>query len=206
MKVLAKVCGLVRAEDAAQAAAAGADLLGFVCHPPSPRHCAELSVAAPYLDRAVLVMVAEDPETILAQARNHGFRCIQPYLPAAVREQAVNLLRETGLTILLPWADEPDQRPVRADWFLWEPSAKVTGVLGGSGQGHGLSHPPPGPFLLAGGLNGTNVQARLSVLPIALRSQFRGVDAASRLEAAPGQKDHLKVSAFVSAAHALEFP
>ena len=206
MKVLAKVCGLVRAEDVAQAAEAGADLLGFVCHAPSPRHCADLSVAAPYLDRAVLVMVAEDPETILAKARKHGFRCIQPYLPAAGREQAVALLREPGLTILLPWSDEPGQAPIRAEWYLWEPSAKVTGVLGGSGQGHAFSHPPPGRFLLAGGLDGANVQARLAALPMALRGQFQGVDAASRLEAAPGLKDPLKVSAFVAAAHALEFP
>lgn len=206
MKVLAKVCGLVRAEDVAQAAADRADLLGFVWHPPSPRHCADLGVATPYLDCAVLVMVADDPETILAQARLHGFRCVQPYLPAAGREQAINLLRQAGQMILLPWADEPGQALIRADWYLWEPSAKVTGVLGGSGQGHAFSHPPPGPFLLAGGLDGTNVQARFAALPLALRSQFRGVDAASRLEAAPGLKDPLKVSAFVAAAHALEFP
>ena len=58
---LAKVCGLRRPEDAAQAAAEGADLLGFVCHPPSPRHCDDLSIASPHLDRAVLVEVAESP-------------------------------------------------------------------------------------------------------------------------------------------------
>ncbi|HEX9082039.1 MAG TPA: hypothetical protein VF768_07150, partial [Holophagaceae bacterium] len=69
MSLLAKVCGLTRAEDAAQAAAYGADLLGFVCHPPSPRHCADLTLAAPHLDRAVLVMVAEAAEAVLETAR-----------------------------------------------------------------------------------------------------------------------------------------
>ncbi len=70
MTPLAKVCGLVRAEDAAFAVAEGADLLGFVSHPPSPRHCADLSVAVSHLDRAVLVQVADRAEAILALLQN----------------------------------------------------------------------------------------------------------------------------------------
>ena len=92
MRVLAKVCGLVRAEDAALAASAGADLLGFVSHPPSPRHCADLSVAEPYPDRAVLVQVADHAEAVLAMARRHGFRKVQPYLPAVTREAGIRSL------------------------------------------------------------------------------------------------------------------
>jgi len=206
MRPLAKVCGLVRAEDVAFAAAEGADLLGFVCHPPSPRHCAELGVAAPFLDRAVLVQVADDAEAILATAGRHGFRKVQPYLPAAARGQGISLLREAGLQVLLPWADEPDQAPVAADLYLWEPSAKATGLIGGSGMGHLMAHPPPGPYLLAGGLDATNLPARWHGIPATLHHLLRGVDAASRLEAAPGRKDPEKVRAFIRLAHALECP
>jgi len=39
---LVKVCGLTGAADARHALDCGADLLGFVVHPPSPRHCADL--------------------------------------------------------------------------------------------------------------------------------------------------------------------
>jgi phosphoribosylanthranilate isomerase len=205
LSLLAKVCGLVRAEDAAFAAAQGADLLGFVSHPPSPRHCADLTVATSYLDRAVLVQVADRAEAILAVARIHGFRQVQPYLPAATRGVGIQLLREAGLFVLLPWADEPGQLPVDADRYLWESSPAITGVAGGSGQGHAMAYPPPGAFLLAGGLEATSMRDRVAALPDAVRRHLRGVDAASRLEAAPGRKDPAKVAAFIRTAHKLEF-
>ena len=204
MKALAKVCGLVRSEDAAFAAGQGADLLGFVCHAPSPRHCADLSVAERYLDRAVLVQVADHADAILATAKRHGFNKVQPYLPAVTRVAGIHSLREAGLFVLLPWADEPGQLPVEADLYLWEPGVAATGVAGGSGQAHAMAHPPPGPFLLAGGLDGDNLQDRVAAIPAEARPRFRGADAASRLEAASGQKDPAKVSAFIRCAHDLE--
>ncbi len=206
MSALAKVCGLVRAEDAAFAAGHGADLLGFVSHKPSPRHCEDLSVAAPFLDKAVLVQVAECAEAILATAHRHGFRRVQPYLPVASREAGIRLLREAGLQVLLPWPDEPDQASVTADLYVWEASPQVTGVVGGSGQGHAMAHPPPGPFLLAGGLDAANLRKLVQGLSASQRGDFLGVDAASRLEASPGVKDPAKVSAFIHAAHDLEHP
>jgi phosphoribosylanthranilate isomerase len=206
MRPLVKVCGLCRSEDGALAAAEGADLLGFVWHPPSPRHCADLGVAAPFLERAVLVMVADEAEAVLALARHHGFHRVQPHLPVDRRERGARMLREAGLFLLLPWADEPDQAPLPADLYLWEPSPRTTGLAGGSGQGHPMAHPPPGPFLLAGGLSAETLADRLSRLPQVARSYWRGVDAASRLEAAPGRKDPAKVRAFLQSAHALELP
>jgi phosphoribosylanthranilate isomerase len=202
---LAKVCGLVRAEDVVFAASAGADLLGFVSHPPSPRHCADLSVAEPYLDRAVLVQVADGAEAILALARRHGFRKVQPYLPTATREAGVRLLREAGIYVILPWADEAGQGAVPAELYVWETPATATGVAGGSGQGHAMAFPPPGDFLLAGGLDATNLQMCMKSLSSSLRAQCRGADAASRLEASPGVKDPAMVSEFIRMAHALEF-
>ncbi|MCE1203602.1 MAG: hypothetical protein LWW79_03240 [Holophagaceae bacterium] len=206
MTTLAKVCGLVRPEDAAVAAGHGADLLGFVNHAPSPRHCQDLTVAAPYLDKAVLVQVATCAEAILATAHRHGFRWVQPYLPSATREAGVQMLRGAGLQVLLPWPDEPSQVPVAADLYLWEPSPQITGVAGGSGQGHAMAHPPPGAFLLAGGLDATNLRERVRGLAATVRANVLGVDAASRLEASPGIKDPSKVAAFILAAHALELP
>ena len=199
MNLLTKVCGLTTAEDAAFSAGQGADLLGFVCHPPSPRHCVDPSVAEAFLDRAVLVMVAERAEAVLETVRRHGFRRVQPYLPMAERERGITSLREAGLFVLLPWADEPGQAAVPADLYLWEPSQARTGVVGGSGQGHPMAFPPPGSFLLAGGLDGTNLADRVNALPLEIRSHLRGFDAASRLEARPGIKDPSKVAAFLAA-------
>ncbi|HJW72030.1 MAG TPA: phosphoribosylanthranilate isomerase [Geothrix sp.] len=203
MSILVKVCGLTQAEDAAFAALQGADLLGFVKHPPSPRHCADLSIAAPFLDRAVLVQVSDEPEAILDTARQYGFSWVQPYLPVAVREIGACLLSEAGLSVILPWPDSPGQIAIPADLYLWEPSPEATGVVGGSGQGHAMAFPPPGPFLLAGGLDGDNLAARLSLVPPSVAASLRGFDAASRLERAPGCKDPQKVAAFLRMARSI---
>lgn len=206
MSLTAKICGLTRRGDAAFAASAGADLLGFVAHPPSPRHCPDLGMASAFLDRAVLVMVADRAEPVIRMARLHGFRRVQPHLPKAGRMGAAMRLKAEGLFLLWPWADEPDQEAVPADLYLWEPSPADTGLPGGSGRPHPMAFPPPGPFLLAGGLEASSLADRAASLPPVARPQLRGFDAASRLESRPGRKDPARVAAFLRTAHALERP
>jgi phosphoribosylanthranilate isomerase len=202
--MMAKVCGLTTPADVAAALDAGADLLGFLQHPASPRHCPDLGLARLGGDRAVLVLSALLAEEVLASARRAGTGWVQPYLPGPERARAVALLHADGLRVLLPWPDEPDQDLPEADLYLWETSPRATGLLGGSGQGHPMAFPPPGPFLLGGGLHGAVLPARLALMPPGPRGRCRGFDAASRLEAAPGRKDPVLVSAFVRNAHALE--
>lgn len=206
MSLAAKICGLTRREDAAFAAGAGADLLGFVLHPPSPRHCPDLGIASAFLDRAVLVMVANQAEPVIRMARRYGFRRVQPHLPRSGRGEAALRLKAEGLFLLWPWADEPGQEAIPADLYLWEPSPTDTGLPGGSGRPHPMAFPPPGPFLLAGGLEASSLAGRAASLPPAARRQLRGFDAASRLESGPGRKDPARVAAFLRAAHALELP
>lgn len=179
--------------------ASGADFLGFLRHPASPRHCPDPLLPRLAGDRAVLVAVAEEAEEIARWAEVCGARWVQPYLPG---RRGLELLRSLGLKILLPWPDEPGQEPAPADLYLWEAGPRTTGLLGGSGLGHGAAHPPPGPFLLAGGLRGDRLRERYGALPAHL--DCRGFDAASRLERAPGRKDSGLVGQFVAAAHGLE--
>ena len=203
MKLIAKVCGLARAADARLALELGADLVGFVHHPPSPRHCADIPRASAGAgERGVLVRVGEDADAMIAQARKAELGWIQPHAGDA-RGKVVRAIRAAGFKVLLPWPDEPDQDVVEADLYLWEPSPAATGLQGGSGKGHAALHPPPGPFLLAGGLDGASLQQRLGSLPLDAKRFLRGVDAASRLESAPGRKDPAKVAAFLENAHAL---
>ena len=197
--MMAKVCGLTTAEDVAAVLAAGADLVGFLSHPASPRHCPDPALPRLAGDRAVLVAVTADAADLAARARACGASWVQPYLPD---RRGLAVLRAAGLRILLPWADEPGQEPAAADLYLWETGAKATGLLGGSGVGHAALHPPPGPFLLGGGLDGNVLPARYAALPGDL--PCRGFDAASRLERAPGLKDLDLVARFIRAAHALE--
>lgn len=203
MKLIAKVCGLTCADDTRFALEAGADLVGFVHHPPSPRHCVDIPRASAGAGgKGVLVMVGEEAGPMIGLARAAELEWIQPHAGAA-RAHVAEAIRKAGFRVLLPWPDEPDQEASEADLYLWEPSPSVTGVQGGSGQGHGALHPPPGPFLLAGGLDGKTLQSRLCILPPDTKRFLRGVDAASRLEASPGRKDPVKVVAYLENAHAL---
>ena len=204
-RLIAKVCGLTDAADAAQALHAGADLLGFVQYPASPRHCADMASArGPAGDKAVLVIVDDDVARVEAIARAHAFLWVQPYVSPPLRAGAVHRLRDGGLRVLLPWPDVPGQQPISADLYLWETSPAATGVHGGSGQSHAALHPPPGDFLLAGGLDAARVGERIAALPAAQRARLRGADAASRLESSPGRKDPQAVSDFTRTVHALE--
>lgn len=201
--MIAKVCGITTAEDARMARDAGADLVGFVRHPASPRHCEDLeSAIAGVGARGVLVSVGDDIDVIIDEAKRHGLGWVQPYLPASERTNALIRAHAAGLKLLLPWPDSPGQEPVAADLYLWETAPAQTGVHGGSGQIHAAKFPPPGPFLLAGGLDGDNVHGRIGALTQDQRKQCRGADAASRLEASPGRKSPLKVQTFASAVHA----
>ncbi len=202
MKV--KVCGLTNAGDAAFAAAEGADYLGFVAHQPSPRHCADLASASREVrDRAVLVTVSDDAEAILRMARAAGIKIIQPHVSRDHRAKVVQRLKSEGYFILLPWCDDGDQSSIAADLYLWESSPDITGVAGGSGQTHSMTYPPPGPFLLAGGLKADNLQERAALIPMEARSHLMGFDAASRLELSPGIKDPSKVRAFIRTAKSM---
>ena len=202
--MMAKVCGLTASADVAMTLEAGSDLLGFLHCPASPRHCPDLALARLAGDRAVLVVVAGDADALLDRVREAGTGWVQPYLPAPERARAIARLKADGRRVLLPWPDEPGQEGLEADLYLWETSPKATGVLGGSGQGHGMAFPPPGPFLLGGGLDGQVLAGRLERMPARARALCRGFDAASRLESAPGRKDAARVSTFVRNAHDLE--
>ncbi len=205
MKLVAKVCGLTCREDAEQALEAGADLLGFVVHPESPRHCADVRAAASVApERGVLVMVSMSAEPILRMAGASGLRRVQPHVPAPRRAGVLARLAAEGLDLVVPWADESGQHDPERGLLLWESSPRSTGVPGGSGMFHAMAHLPPRPFLLAGGLDGENLGERLASLPGIALARFRGVDAASRLERIPGRKDIAKVRAFVGALRAFE--
>lgn len=205
--MLAKVCGLTNPADAAFAADCGADLLGFVVHPPSPRHCADLAGACrDTRDRAVLVMVSVDADVLSRTAEAAGIRRIQAHLAPGLRASLATRLRARGFDLILPWPDEDGPQPCADGLYLWEPSPARTGVAGGSGQTHAMAFPPPGPFLLAGGLSAGNLAERVAALPPAARIHLRGFDAASALEQAPGRKDSAKVAAFIRAAQSAQAP
>jgi phosphoribosylanthranilate isomerase len=195
-----KICGITRSGDLHAAVGAGADALGFVFYPPSPR-CVALEVAArlcgevpPFVSRVGLFVNAEPAvvrETLAAVPLDllqfHGDEdavyCRQfgkPYIKAARVRPGLDLVEFAGSFS-------------SACGLLLD--AYVEGY-GGAGRTFDWSLIPrqlPLPMVLSGGLTPDNVrEAVVTLRPWA-------VDVSSGVELAKGIKDADKIAAFVAA-------
>jgi indole-3-glycerol phosphate synthase/phosphoribosylanthranilate isomerase len=107
---LVKVCGLTRADDVEVAAEAGADLLGFILEPASPRAADEV-LPVPETALSVAVFVGEPQET--------GADLVQLYEreDGRVRGRDAVFLREgeqVATVVDLPWGEEDETQLERA--------------------------------------------------------------------------------------------
>jgi len=221
MKV--KICGLTNAADAREAVAAGADMLGFIFFPKSPRyvipeHVRTILAAEEHAKvLSVGVFVNESPETVaqvlsfcgLDLAQLHGEEA--PVAlgleggPSPLHGRAYKALRprtsEEAADMACQYALPAHLRGEgRMPAFLidaYHPDRRGgTGMTGDWSLASSLSNQYP--LLLAGGLTPSNVaQAVRSARPW-------GVDVASGVEVSPGLKDHAALRAFVAAAKAIQ--
>lgn len=213
LPVRVKICGLTRPEDARDAAEAGADLLGAVLVPGSPRHvpasrARELGVAGGL--PLVVVMADEEPAVAAELAGEAGASVIQ--LHGSEPPEAVSALRDLWDGQL--WKAFRVRDPEDLDAAIEPHLGLVDGVLldgwhadllGGTGvrfdwDGAAAfrSRLPAGTtFVAAGGLTPENVSRVLSVL----RPDV--VDVSSGVEAEPGIKDPRSVGAFIRAVRAV---
>lgn len=193
--MMVKICGITNQADALAAIDCGATALGFNFWPKSPRYlaperAAELLAGLPATVWKVGVFVNEPPEHVSALAE-------------ALRLDAVQLHGDSafpsGLRVWKALAVDAAFQPELLDQFLADAfllDAPAGALYGGTGRSFdwrrvaGLRHK----IILAGGLDATNVRDAIRV------ARPWGVDACSRLESAPGKKDHQKMAAFVKAA------
>lgn len=196
-----KVCGLAREADVQCALAAGADALGVVQYPPSPRSVEADQVATWFGPvqgiHLVAVMVDLDPHSAAAWADAAHANTVQLCGSESPREWndfPLPIWRrigvdESALSEMHAWQN------VAAGFVLDHPSS-----AGGSGQT--VDFPLAAqlclqaPCLLAGGLHAGNVETAIGAVSPA------GVDASSRLEAMPGRKNPAEVLTFVQCAQA----
>lgn len=194
-----KICGITRSEDGLACAYAGADAIGLVFYPPSPRHVAAAQAA----------MIA---------------RALPPFVttvglfvnPAAEQVEAV--LKEVHLDVLQFHGDEPPEfcagfgvpylkairvkagvdlvqcaiRYREAQGLLLD--AYVEGTPGGTGQSFDWDMIPaelPLPVILSGGLEPANVADAIR------RVRPWAVDVSSGVEASKGIKDTARIAAFI---------
>jgi phosphoribosylanthranilate isomerase len=198
-----KICGLTDVDQAMACAKLGADAIGLVFYPQSPRfvtdpRAKEICRALPKALHKVGVFVDEPYETIRHKVDVCGLTGVQLH-----GHEPTELVRQLGakkiLVIKALFADaEPSFKQAgtyAADAFLVEYGRGV--LPGGNAQAWQWDRAETlgdqYPLILAGGLSAENVaQAMSSCRPDA-------VDASSSLESIPGQKDLDKVAQFISA-------
>lgn len=194
-----KICGIASGLDALAAANAGADALGFIAVPGSPRYLPpevyqEISAALPlFVKRVVVAHRPEDAEEYLAEYVQHYEDTTDESRIRRGAQWRIRAFRMRDESSLAEIAAYPD--PVGA--VMLDTYHKDT--LGGSGETFDWSLAVRAktlidkPIILAGGLTPENVQDALeAVRPYA-------VDVSSGVEASPGVKDHARIKAFVRA-------
>ena len=194
-----KICGLVRPEDAFAAARLGADALGLVFYPPSPRHvnlerAVEIAAALPPFVTLVGLFVDPEPAEVLDVLDRVPIDLLQfhgdetPEQCARYRMPYIKALRvRPGVSPLPAMSAYAGARGILLDAF--DEAAR-----GGTGQAFDWTLIPPevaGSVILAGGLDPGNVATALAaVRPYAL-------DVSSGVESAKGIKDAGKMAAFL---------
>ncbi len=210
MQLIVKICGLSTEEALDVAIEAGADMVGFVCFPPSPRH---LGVGAARIlggqvnGRAKKVALSVDANDADLGAFIDALKPDLLQLHGREAPERVALLRSRfGLPVMkaLPIETRADLAPVRlyadvVDRLLFDAraprEATRPGGLGRSFDWHVLENLALGvPFMLSGGLDASNVEEALRI------TRAGGVDVSSGVERSPGKKDPDKIRAFIRAA------
>ncbi len=195
-----KICGLTRPQDLDAAIRLGADAVGFVFYPPSPRYLSlaqahELALRVPPFVTRVGLFVNADPQQVRDTLAEVPLDLLQFH-----GEEDAGYCAQFGLSYL-------KAARVRAGVDLLEFArtyATAQGILldawveayGGVGQSFDWSLIPsnlPVPMILSGGLHIDNVgEAVMKIKPWA-------VDVSSGVESAKGIKDAEKIAAFVTA-------
>lgn len=207
--VRVKICGITSPEDALVAVEAGADLIGMVFYPPSPRHVSPETarriveaVRASGRPVRVVGVTVNAPDWLLRflleELRVDWVQCHGDESPSRVRRLAGRAFK----AVRLPGPP----RDALAAYAALGPAdgprllvdAAVPGAYGGTGQltdwdqARALAREMP--LLLAGGLTPENVASAVRhVRPW-------GVDVSGGVEASPGRKDPARVRAFVEQA------
>jgi phosphoribosylanthranilate isomerase len=194
-----KICGITRPEDALSAAHAGADAIGLMFYPASPRHVsperarAIVRVLPPFVT-TVGVFVDPTREEVDAALAALPLHLLQFHgdedagFCEGFRVEYIKAVRvRPGLDLVKYAARYPSAKALLVDAF-------VPGAHGGTGEVFDWSLIPAGlplPLVLSGGLGPSNIGAAIR------RLRPWGVDVSSGVEAAKGIKDAGRIAAFI---------
>jgi phosphoribosylanthranilate isomerase len=206
MRTRIKICGITTPEDGLAAARAGADAIGFICYPPSPRYVvpavlSQIALAMPPFVARVAVFVnpsAKEVTDVIGTApidmlQFHGdedpafcasFRL--PYLKTARMRPDLDLLE-----YLTPYRGA-------AGWLL---DTYRENLYGGIGDAFDWARIPQGlerPIVLSGGLDIGNIREGIGRIRPWAVDVSSGVEVEQNGTIVRGRKDHLKIERFVA--------
>ena len=207
-----KICGLRNLETLDSALDAGADMVGFVFFPPSPRHI-DLALAQELGGRVAgrarkVALSVDAADDVLAASivalqpdllQLHGKET--PERVAAVKARfQLPVMKAIAVESVVDLACVPSYAAV-VDHLLFDAraprDATRPGGLGRSFDWRILKNLDPDvPFMLSGGLNRDNVAEAVDI------TGARGVDVSSGVEMAPGEKDASLIRGFIQAVRA----
>jgi len=204
-----KFCGMTRADDLRLAGVLGIDAIGLVFAARSARrvdleHAVALrDIAAPALSVVALVMDNPDGEVegIVRRLRPQLLQFHGDEDDASCARFGVPFLKALAMRDVLA-ADVPKllARYPSAAGFVFDGHAP--GAMGGGGERFDwnqlATQDLARPWLLAGGLDASNVGAAMRAV------RPWGVDVSSGIESTPGTKDAAKMRAFVDAVRSAE--
>ena len=208
--MLVKICGIRDAAALEAARQAGADMVGFVFFPPSPRAVTANQagmLARSYRDGPKRVGLFVDPDDAMLaatlaevpldilQLQGHETPARAGDVRARFGKPVMKALGIGSKADLARLADYADQ----VDYFLLDARPPPGSALpGGNAQAFDWAlmkgEKPPRPWLLAGGLTPANVVQAITT------SGAPGVDVSSGVERARGVKDPAAIAAFIAAA------
>lgn len=202
-RIQVKICGITDVPTALSCIDLGADAIGLVFYPKSPRFvtdgrakaiCEALEGRIP----GVGVFVNDPEEAVLDRARRCGLSAVQ--LHGDESSRMVRRLRKEGLTVLKALFYGKNLNPETA--ARYEPCAFLAECGGGGLPGGNAMDwdwvsarvvAERFPLVLAGGLSAMNVATALRA------ARPDAVDVSSGVESAPGVKDPDRVRAFIEA-------
>lgn len=200
MRTRVKICGISRVEDAWVAAESGADAIGLVFYPQSPRHvsvaqAALIAESLPAFVSSVALFVDPDPATVQEVLTRVRVDCLQfhgkesatfceqfeyPYIKAIrvaagtdVVQEASRFTKACGILLDAYVQDMPGGTGRRFDWEL-------------------VPRDCPKPIILAGGLDPDNVAAAIR------QTRPYAVDVSGGVEQSKGVKDPVKIRKFIA--------
>jgi phosphoribosylanthranilate isomerase len=204
-----KICGITQPEQGQAIAALGADTLGLICVPASPRYVeperiGQISAVLPksvarigvFMDTAIDEIVRVVTIGQLTGVQLHGIESTEDCQTLRDRLPTIEIIK--AFRIRRPWElDMAAAYTPVVDWLLLD--AYHPDMGGGTGKTLDWStlqsFQPEKPWFLAGGLRPDNIATALQLV------QPDGIDLSSGVEIAPGQKDLTAIADLFSRLH-----